>query len=150
MICLEEATAKDCELLYNWANDAEVRSMSIDHRPIVWSDHVKWFEKKLADTNTKIFILKDDQQRVGQIRLENKNDEWVIGYSIAAGCRGKGYGGKIIELALEKISKGVLIAFVKPENSASIKIFATVGFTELGFTEDKGVQLIKFKYEQNK
>jgi RimJ/RimL family protein N-acetyltransferase len=144
MLMLRKVRKDDSELLYYWANDRDVRDMSVNQKPIFWQDHVSWLKKKLADNNLKMFILLDGVQEVGQIRLEYKEGQWIIGYSISAEFRGKGYGKRIVELGLQEIDKGVIIAFVKPSNKASLKIFSDLGFDNLGLTENQGVRLVKF------
>jgi len=148
MLMLRKVGKEDSELLYYWANDRDVRDMSVNQKPIFWQDHVSWLEKKLADNNLKMFILLDGVQEVGQIRLEYEEGQWIIGYSISAEFRGKGYGKRIVELGIHEIDKGVIVAIVKPSNKASLKIFSDLGFDNLGLTENQGVRLVKFTFRK--
>ena len=133
MVYLRDATQSDMDLLYAWANDPAVRKNSFKSNPIPYEDHIKWFKHIMEDDNVLQFIMMDDEKPVGQIRLNVDGDEAEIGYSIAAECRGKGYGHKILQLAIQKIQAECpqikkLIAKVKPENTASKKLFESEGY----------------------
>jgi spore coat polysaccharide biosynthesis protein SpsF len=148
MVMLRPAQKSDSKLLYDWANETDVRNMSIDSNAIEWKDHIHWFERKITDPHTRIFIMIENGKEIGQIRMENKNSEWLIGYSIAEEYRGKGYGKKIIELGLKEIRTGIFVALVKINNTASVKIFSGLNFAQAGLVEEDGVQLIKFIFEK--
>ena len=64
--------------------------------------------------------------------------EAEIGYSIAADFRGRGYGHKILQLINQKVHDELpqikqLVAKVKPENTASKKLFENEGY-EMKYT----------------
>ena len=128
MIYLRNATAEDKDLLFHWANDPVVRSCSFNQEPIPYESHIEWFDRIMKDPSVKQFILMKDYTAVGQVRLSIIDDEAEIGYSIAPDARGCGYGSSIIRLVTELVKEQFpqicrLVAKVKPENSASIKIF---------------------------
>ena len=88
----------------------------------------------MKDPSVKQFILMKDDTAVGQVRLNIYNDEAEIGYSIASEARGCGYGNTIVKLIADLVKVqypqiNKLVAKVKPENSASIKIFEKQGFS---------------------
>ena len=133
MISLREATIEDVDILFEWANDPVVRKNSFNTKPIPYEDHRKWFDKVLSDDSVIQFIMMEEETPVGQIRLNVNGDEAEIGYSIAAAYRGHGYGHMILKLVLEKIESshtGIkkLIAKVKPDNSASKRLFESEGY----------------------
>ena len=132
---LRKATADDMELLYEWANDPEVRKSSFSQDPIPLEDHKKWFDALLKDETKLQFILMRDDTPIGQVRFHLDGDEASIHYSIAPGERGKGYGKLLIEMAseeLHKTSPGIrkILASVKPDNPASRKCFTSNGYEE--------------------
>lgn len=125
---LTEATKDDARLLFDWSNDPLVRENSLNSEPIIWEEHLHWFHSKLQ-SDSKIFILSDQNQAAGMIRLDNKGDHFLISYSIDQHHRGKGFGKKIIELGLQKINEDSLVkAVVKKENISSVKIFEKLNF----------------------
>jgi UDP-2,4-diacetamido-2,4,6-trideoxy-beta-L-altropyranose hydrolase len=142
---LRPARISDCKLIFDWANDPEVRENSITMNRIDWADHQKWYKKKVGSRETKIYILEELKKPVGQIRFEYENDMWKIGYSISKGYRGKGLGKKIVLEGLKKFpeSSGFL-AFVKPSNLASVHIFNSLAFKNSGIEIIEGEKLIKF------
>ena len=133
MIYLREAEQMDIGLLFTWANDPAVRLNSFTTDPIPYEDHRKWFEHIMADDKVLQYIMMDDENPVGQIRLNIENDSAEIGYSIAAAYRGRGYGRKILQLIVDEVKKHhpeikTLIAKVKPDNKASKKLFESEGY----------------------
>lgn len=130
---LRYATHLDMDILFEWANDPIVRSNSFNSQPIPYDAHKAWFNRMMAEPCILQFILMDDDKLVGQIRLNIDADEAEIGYSIASDYRGKGYGHKILQLVAGLVEKDYpqikkLIAKVKPDNSASKKLFESEGY----------------------
>ena len=133
MIHLRIVVPADIDLLYKWTNDPAVRMNSFKTDPIPYEDHKKWFEHIMADDKVLQYIMMDDENPVGQIRLNLENDTAEIGYSIAVEYRGKGYGHKILQLIVDEVKEQhpeikTLIAKVKPENMASKKLFESEGY----------------------
>ncbi|MBI4644486.1 MAG: UDP-2,4-diacetamido-2,4,6-trideoxy-beta-L-altropyranose hydrolase, partial [Deltaproteobacteria bacterium] len=56
-ITLRAAVKDDCRMLWEWANDPEVRKNSFSSDPIPWEQHVSWFESKLRDPGYLFFIV---------------------------------------------------------------------------------------------
>lgn len=138
---LKKVTRNDMDLLYEWANDSEVRKNAFHTEPIPYENHVKWFAKMLADVSVHQYILYQEEVPVGQIRLNVEDGEALIDYSISAKHRGKGYGSALLELvkkriATDKISNVTkLVGQVKYENTASARAFEKCGFSKLEMAE---------------
>ena len=134
MIYLREATIEDRDLLYEWANDPETRRASFHTEKIAYEEHCRWFDKILNDENELQFILVDQDEPVGQVRLTLEGEDAVVSYSIAPDKRGLGYGKEIIrltqDLARERSNIRRLVAQVKPSNLASVSCFENCGFEE--------------------
>lgn len=132
-IKLRKAVIGDSKLLYEWANDDMVRKMSFSSDPISWKEHEAWFKKKILESNTQIYIAIYDNEPVGQIRFD-----LVDGYSAEVDIhtkqsfRGKGIGTQIISLGcsdfLSNSSVNTLRAFIKFENTKSMRAFEKAGF----------------------
>ncbi len=127
-LSLREAVIKDAELLFNWANEINVRTNSINQEPVIWENHLKWFTKKLNDSETKILILTFEDILLGQIRIDLIDNFWNIDYSIDYQFRGKGLGKDIVRLLLNKYEDYKFKATVKKKNKASLKVFTNLGF----------------------
>lgn len=133
---LKKVTYKDCELLFQWVNDNEVRKNSFNVEKIQYEDHVKWFKNKMDSHNQYMFILYDEEGPKGQIRVDIEENKGGIGYSIDSKYRGKGYGSKILELIereilIRNIQIHKLIGEVKYSNIASQKAFEKNGYVKL-------------------
>lgn len=132
---LRKACEDDCDLLFNWANDEITRKNSFNTKSISYDDHVKWYKNLLADSNRVQYILMDNNEPIGQVRLEFSANSVELGYSIDECKRGLGYGKEIIYLAIEQVKKDFpnvseIIAKVKPTNVASIHCFLKNNFEE--------------------
>lgn len=132
-VFLRKAIRDDMDLLFKWANDPVVRSNSFNTDPILYENHVTWFKRIMEDPTVLQFIMMDDDIPVGQIRLTVKGNEAEIGYSVGSEFRGKGYGHKVLQLIADEVQKNhpgikCLIAKVKPENTASNRLFESEGY----------------------
>lgn len=131
---LRKATWEDMDLLYQWANDVEVRKSAFHTEQIPYQEHVDWFGRVMADTAVWQYVLCEDSKPIGQIRLNIKGDTAWIDYSICSDKRGFGYGSTILrlmeqQLAADKISHIVKLAGqVKCGNTASAKTFEKCGY----------------------
>ena len=131
---LRKVETSDIDLLFKWANDPVVRENSFNTEPIPFENHVRWFNKMLADDSVLQYILMCEDTPIGQIRLNINGEEAEIGYSIANDYRGQGYGHSILRLVADTIAKEYktvkyLTAKVKPENVASNKLFQDEGYS---------------------
>lgn len=135
-----KASEEHTRLLYEWANEAETRKNAFHTDQIPYSTHVEWFSHKLADPNSIIYICKENELEIGQLRLDVEEAKAVISYSIAKEHRGKGYGTELIGKA-EELIKGnpsmgkvkCLIGKVKYENIGSQKCFEKNSFIKYDF-----------------
>ncbi|WP_051408458.1 GNAT family N-acetyltransferase [Sediminibacterium sp. C3] len=128
---LRDADFNDLKLLYKWVNDDDVRYNSLNQAIITWENHKKWFESKINNISSKIYILTDGDNNFGQIRIDRELNFWVIDYSIESKNRGKGYGFLILELLIDKHKNFNFKAFVRKENLSSIRIFLKLGFKKI-------------------
>lgn len=134
-IQLREVSDKDCDILFNWANDKEVRQNSFSSQKIIYEDHVVWFKNKINNHNNYQFILVDGVVDIGIIYLDVLDGVGKISYSISRDFRGKGYGSIIIKKLEEKAKEcglGIheIYGEVKYTNMASQKIFKKLGYKE--------------------
>lgn len=134
-IKLRTATKIDLKIIFDWANDSDVRKNAFNMESITWEDHVNWFNKGLNSSNFLIFILEHNDIPIGQIRFEKEDVFWKMDYSIRSESRGLGMGKKIVEMGIEKIS-GKIKAWVKKENIASCKVFEKLGFEKISSTDN--------------
>lgn len=127
---LVKANEDDCELLYRWTNEEEVRKNSFNTDKINYEDHVKWFMGKLNSLETFIYIFKaNDEYPIGVIRLEKiDEDSMLINFSIDSKYRGLGYATKLLDLIKIKFEDYILVGKVKKGNIGSIRAFQKAGY----------------------
>lgn len=137
---LRPACEEDIVIYYNWANDPEVRKNAINTFPIPWATHRAWFERKLQDVNSRLFVLEAVRLPVGQIRFDREGSKAHISYSLDSIARGRGWGARLLSLgtdAILKIEPVRLCAEVKVENNASSAVFLRMGYTETSSANGK-------------
>ena len=131
---LRDAEDGDAGLFWLWANNPEVRRQSLSQEPIGWSGHLAWFARRLAAPSTWMFVLEADGLPVGQIRFDVSGQEATIDYSLDACVRGRGWGKVLVERGVARLvarSGGrieEIRAEVRPENTASVRVFEASGF----------------------
>jgi len=145
---LRRVRENDCRLLWEWANDPDVRAVSFSSEPIPWEEHLRWFNFKLSDSDC-LFLIAEDSTGipVGQVRFDKvRKNEAVISVSVDRENRGKGYGSTIIQLASQKLFDlteiHVIHAYMKQNNEASIRAFMKAGYQESGATIISGHQTV--------
>jgi deoxyribonuclease IV len=129
---IREATQKDSSDLFKWRNDKESRKASFNEEIISWENHRRWFKKAQKDESKIIYIASLDGDKIGTIRFEFKNNFFEISVIVNPKFRNKSYGASIISQAISKFiqtHKGSkILAQVKKDNLASIKVFQRAGF----------------------
>lgn len=131
-IYLREADINDAEIILEWRNDKFTRQHSFSKDTIDLETHLKWFHSKLSDENCFMYILIDNTERVGHLRIDKINDIGKISYMIAPDKRKMGYGKQIIKL-VEKAANSkinVLAGLVENFNEASRKCFIANDYAE--------------------
>ena len=127
------ATADDCDMLFAWANDPLTRENSHNKAPIQYEAHVQWLQSKLDSPDCWIFLVIKDNMPVALLRLDKKENDVLLAYSVAPECRGKGIGTEAIAMLPaiiknENIQCERIVADVYKSNIASIKIFLNAGY----------------------
>jgi UDP-2,4-diacetamido-2,4,6-trideoxy-beta-L-altropyranose hydrolase len=136
---IRTARESDCRLLWEWANEPEARSLSFSSAAILWEDHRRWFTSKLADPNCFIFIGFDDQDgAIGYVRFDiNDKCEAVVSINLDRSKRGFGHATQFLRMAIKELTRRTGIraihAFIKPDNSASVRTFEKAEFSWVGF-----------------
>lgn len=134
-ITLRKATDEDRKILFEWANDPEVRKASFETHEITWEEHCAWYERIMTEGNVLQYILEEEGKPSGQIRFAVKEGNAEISYSIAPESRGRGLAACMISMGIrkarsEKRDISEFTARVKPDNVISAKVFRNLGFDE--------------------
>lgn len=135
---IRPATAEDAPLLWQWANDPEVRRQAFHSEAIPWTSHLAWYAGKLADSRCLVAILETDHgATAGQIRFEEVPEGLAVDLSVAPTRRGQGIGRVVLlqglELAAQRWAKGTaVLANVLAGNARSRRVFEACGFVRKG------------------
>lgn len=132
---LREAKLTDSKIIFEWANDPQMRINSFKSEEIDWNSHIIWFNSKLKNNESKIFLLIENDKQIGQIRFDKEFDRVYIDFYISSDFRGRGFGSKILILGVKEIINiwsdiTEIIGEVKSENIPSRKAFIKAGFNE--------------------
>ena len=97
-----------------------------------------------------LYILHFDGKPIGQVRLDLDGDYLLIDYSIDVKQRGKGYGTKALDLAINTAKESLnefdgYKALVKEGNIGSARVFKMLGFKEVDDTEVNGNIYLTFQ-----
>lgn len=134
---LRRVQEADKELLYEWANDPITRAQSFSVKPILWEEHVAWFERKMQDSTCYHYLLEDDGVAVAVIRLdETVKNCYQVSTSVAPLERGRGYGKALFRMVFTRIFRDIpeialLYAEVKKANKASCHCLEVNGYEHI-------------------
>jgi UDP-2,4-diacetamido-2,4,6-trideoxy-beta-L-altropyranose hydrolase len=140
-ITIRNATKKDIHLYFDWANEPVTRFNAINQGPISWNDHQLWFDKKLSDPGSFLYLGEMEEQPIGQIRFDFISEGYEISYSLDKAFRGKGLADSILSKGIEKLieenkSVSCLKAKVVENNIGS-----NIAFLRLGFQRESDVMI---------
>jgi RimJ/RimL family protein N-acetyltransferase len=128
-----KAIESDLDLYFNWTNDTDTRSNSFNTQIIDYQLHTNWFLSKIIDKKALLLVFENEEKiPVGQIRIEQKPTENIIGISIDKNFRGLGLAVSMLEVScnifFEEFKETNIHAYIKKNNLASIKSFQKAGF----------------------
>lgn len=131
---LRKATSDDLHLLFDWANDPEVRRHSFNPEPILLENHTHWFQAKLDNPDAMLYLAEADRKPAAHIRFEIHNSTATISYLIGANYRGKGLGHTVLLKGIQQLLQDrpevqLVEGLVEQENRASVRSFEKAGFT---------------------
>lgn len=149
---LSLATPEEVVVAYHLANDDTVRSNSFTPNKIPYPTHCAWYENILKDPNALVLHAFVDSKFSGQVKFNIIGEDALIGVSIKPDFRGCGLGTILLQKGINllyaknpKIKQ--VIALIKKENIASVKLFEKVGFIYSEMTTEKGFAAYKYIYK---
>ena len=152
-ISIRDILNSDCNYLFDWANETDTRKNSIDSKPISIEEHIKWFEKRLNNKDSNNFMCLFNNNPAGIVWFDNKREASIISITINPNYRGKKLSSKFLKIAIESFIKNnnsKIIAYIKPENLASIKAFKNSNFFLEKKEKIKDQTVLKFQYRDEK
>jgi RimJ/RimL family protein N-acetyltransferase len=145
---IRPAGLEDCEQYFRWACDSDVRANSLVTAALTFESHRRWFEERLSDPCSFLYVAERSGHPIGQVRLQNSDSSAVLSYSLDNNWRQKGLAKLMIHQSLslysaDRRSCSVVVARVKRSNIASIRALESSGFCRAGPRKDSGVLLFK-------
>jgi len=146
---LRRANLGDLEFVFNLRNEEAVRSVSFNSDLIDLETHRKWFEKKLASDESVLLIAEAGSQPIAQVRFDWMDDNGAeINIAVTEKFRGQGYGTDIIrESSIMFLSEFTrcsdIYAYIKSDNTASIRSFTKAGYVLQKETEHRGNKCVE-------
>lgn len=141
------ANENDVMHYFNWANDEDVRKNSFSNEAISLENHTEWFNRKLITDTCFLYLFLLNGEPAGQIRIDKSNEETIIGMSVDKNHRGKSLSAEMFKQAtnnyLTKHKKEQIVAYVKPENKATLISLKKAGFENEGIVTEQNHQSYK-------
>jgi UDP-2,4-diacetamido-2,4,6-trideoxy-beta-L-altropyranose hydrolase len=130
---LREIIPEDLHLLFDWANDPEVRRHSFNPDPIPLQDHTRWFHTKLDNPDAILYLAEADGKPAAHIRFDIHGSTATISYLIAADYRGKGLGHAVLLKGIQQLLQArpdvlSVEGLVQQDHKASVRSFEKAGF----------------------
>jgi len=135
MFTLRTAKAEDCETVFKWRNHPNVRKHFFDPRELSYSKHKTWFLQSLDREDRILLIAHENGNSIGVVRFDLKGQEGLtaeIDIYLDPRKTGRGLGKKMLGQAeawlRQNSAAQAIVARVKEENFASVKMFKSCGF----------------------
>ena len=150
MLKVRQAVKSDMEQFLAWHNDPVVLANSLTESRIEMANHQRWYLQKLASADCGLYVVEYDSEPAGQFRFDSDGSEATINYSLAAVFRGRGLATESMMRAIAAFHNDhaqvtSLVAFVKPDNVASCRVFEKLHFELDGF--DKDLQANRYRID---
>ncbi len=146
-----KARPSDMMQVFEWSNDPLSRANSYFSEPIPLETHEKWFSARLSDPKSLIFIAEVDDKPAGMVRYSLDENNAVVGILIGEGYRGQGLAGDFLtETARLYFKENHLpvFAYIKVQNTASVKSFEKAGYKKLREEEVHGIKSVVYQLEK--
>ena len=137
-IFLLPVTRKHLSMIHRWRNNPIVRKEMFNTNEIPYSEHVSFWEKRLAIEKTSAvsysYVIQSDDDPVGMARLDPdsaKKGAFKVDILLNPKFHGKGIGTLALIALVEKARElgiSTLVGRVKKDNIASRRIFEKAGF----------------------
>ncbi len=129
---LRATEASDAEILFSWQRNPETRRYARNPEPPAWDEHVAWLEAKLEDDDCLFTMVEHGEQPCGFVRLDRVLESREVSIVTAPEERRTGVAQAALGLARDLVPGGDIIAYVKPENAASLALFQAAGYRPAG------------------
>jgi RimJ/RimL family protein N-acetyltransferase len=137
-LTLRRASERDSESLLDWRNDPTTRAFSVTSDDVTSEQHNVWLNKTLQDSGCLLLIGEIDCKPVGMVRINILDDLSLgqVSINLNPEFRGRGISIPLLRESLEFGAQTLhnitqFLAEIHVDNSASKKIFESVGFVKV-------------------
>lgn len=142
-LAIRDVTSKDSALLLDWKNDRVSLENSFNSAPVKQQEHEKWFQNELDNDRSAMYLIELDNKPVSLVRFSTRDEKATIGITVGPESRGQRLAARSLVLAciryFEQFPEQTVEAYIKIDNTASIKAFQSAGFRSIGQTEVNGI-----------
>lgn len=136
-LTIRPAGADDALEILDWRNDPLTRAMSRQAASIAPDRHLEWYAAALVDPRRYFLIGEAGGARIGMVRFDRCTAaEWEVSIMLAPAARGRRLAVPLLEGAIGALVAARpatrILAEVRPENAASLALFARAGFAPCG------------------
>ena len=132
-LVVRPADAGDERLLFDWVNRTDsLTYMLRTEGAVAWADHQRWFDARLRDDDSAIWIGELDRRPAGQVRLERSARGLVVSIYVDPGSRRRGVASGLLRHADGQAAirwpGAPIVADVQHGNDASRALFLAAGY----------------------
>lgn len=133
MLVFRKVNENDINLVHEWANEKKARENSYNPDHIPFETHQRWFQMQLEDKNSVFLIFETpNNEAVGFVRFNKKDEKWVVSINIGKKYRGKGLAVEMLQRSaiylFNNFNIDFVIAHIMFKNIASKKAFEKAGY----------------------
>lgn len=107
-----------------------------------YQEHENWLRSALKNKNCRHILLKVGKVKCGYFRLDEKRTYFDVSIYIDEKYRGKGFATVMLKYICDNFQSKKLMASVHMENTSSIRVFETCGFSII----EKSGDLLRLEY----
>jgi UDP-2,4-diacetamido-2,4,6-trideoxy-beta-L-altropyranose hydrolase len=136
-VSLRQATFADSAAMLAWQSAPGARAFARNPAAPKSEEHERWLKAKLADPACIFNIVLHGDEPVGVLRFDRlpEREASEVSILIAAERQGLGIGGIALTLGKRLLPKERIIAAIRAENRASIRMFEGAGYCAAGAGE---------------
>lgn len=144
VVTARTATEADAPRLLAWRNDPGTRTASRSTDPVDAADHGRWLAAVLADPARLLLVAERAGVPVGTVRFDRvAPDLWEVSITLAPEARGRHLAGPVLAAGERawhaSVGRAGLLAHVRPENAASLRLFESAGYRRAAERDEAGV-----------
>ena len=104
-IRLRPAEEEDIVLYYDWAGEHGARREGRHRDLLLWEQHKRWFQEKLDDPCSRLFVVEANGLPLGQIRFDRDQEEVRVDYSLDPLAHGRGWAAHLVALGARRLNE---------------------------------------------